>query len=180
MIKSKASFLSKWGDIVISVVVGLLVALLLRGFVFTNVSVPSESMEPTIMTNDKLIGYKLAYFNSNPERGDIVTFDSPDDEDVTYVKRIIGLPGETLSIINGKVYINGDSEPLNETYVNQKDLPEGNFGPYVVPADSYFVMGDNRNNSFDSRYWNSTHFIKKDVISSKIIFRYYPGFKKIE
>lgn len=168
------------GEILLSIVIGLSIALLIREFIVFNANVPSESMETTVMTNDKLIGYRLAYLNKVPERGDIITFESPDNPGVTFLKRIIGLPGETLNIIDGKVYINNSDTPLDEPYINKREEPKGDFGPYVIPEGSYFVMGDNRNNSLDSRYWETTNFISIDDISSKIIFKYFPRLEKVE
>ena len=167
-------------EILLSIVIGLLIAFLIKEFIIFNVNVPSESMETTVMTNDKLIGYRLAYLNKAPERGDIITFESPDNPGVTFLKRIIGLPGETLNIVDGKVYINNSDTPLDEPYINNREEPKGDFGPYVIPEGSYFVMGDNRNNSLDSRYWETTNFISIDDISSKIIFKYFPRLEKVE
>ena len=99
-------------------------------------------------------------------------FKMPDNESKNYLKRIIGLPGEQVAIIDGKVYINGNEEPLAENYLNV--VPTGSYGPYVIPADSYFVMGDNRNRSYDSRYWDDK-FVSKDQIIAKAIVDYYPS-----
>ena len=170
----------KVADMLVPIVVGVAIAGLLKTFVVFNAFVPTPSMEPSIMTGDRLIGSKLSYAFGEPERGDIITFYSPDEPKVTYVKRIIGLPGETVNIVEGKVYINGSETPLDEPYVNPDDAPKGDFGPYVVPEDAYFVMGDNRNNSLDSRFWESTNFVTRDEISSKIIFRYYPNVSKVD
>ena len=105
-------------------------------------------------------------------RGDIVIFKYPDDESVDYLKRIIGLPGETVEIISGKVYING--ELLDEPYLSEE--PTGDFGPYQVPEDSYFMLGDNRAVSKDSRYWHNT-YVKKDKIIAKAFVMYWPSLK---
>ncbi len=163
----------KFVDLFVPILIGVVIALFLRGFVVFNAFVPTPSMEPTIMTGDRLIGSKLSYVFGEPERGDIITFYSPDEPEVTYVKRIIGLPGELVNIVDGKVYINDSEIPLDEPYVNPDDVPKGDFGPYVVPGNCYFVMGDNRNNSLDSRFWKSTNFVARNEISSKIVFRYY-------
>lgn len=167
-------------DTVISIAIGLIIAGLLKTFVIFNIVVPTESMETTILTNDKLFGSRLSYLTEEPERGDIITFDSPDSPGVTYVKRIIGLPGEILAIVDGEVYINGSETPLDEPYVNPKEVPVGDFGPYEIPEGCYFVMGDNRNHSLDSRFWETTNFVTRDSISSKVVFRYLPNFEVIE
>jgi signal peptidase I len=130
------------------------------------VEVPSGSMENTIMIGDKAVTYRLAYLFSEPKRGDIIVFPFPDDESVDYIKRIIGLPGETVEGKDGLVFING--EPLDEPYV--KEPLDQDFGPYTVPADSYFMMGDNRNNSADSRFWMNK-YVKRDKIIGKAILK---------
>ena len=106
-------------------------------------------MENTIMTGDRVIGNRFAYSFSDPQRFDIIIFRYPDDESQLFIKRIIGLPGETVEIRDGKIYLNGSDEPLED--VQTKETMVGSFGPYTVPENSYFVMGDNRNNSKDSR-----------------------------
>ena len=85
--------------------------------------------------------------------------------------RIIGLPGETVEVKDGKVYIDGSEKPLDDSFCNE--VPIGDFGPYEVPKNCYFMMGDNRNNSLDSRYWKN-HFVEKDAILAKAVFRYWP------
>ena len=138
-----------------------------------NATVPSGSMEPTVMTGDRVIGLRLAYMFSSPKRGDVIVFKYPDDRSVQYLKRIIGLPGEKVEIKDGKVYINDSEEPLEEEYLTV--VPTDNYGPYFVPEDSYFMLGDNRNNSKDSRYWKNT-YVKKEDIVAKVLFGYYPKF----
>jgi signal peptidase I len=148
-----------------------LLALFINKFIILNEEIPSGSMENTIMTGDRVFTYRQAYLFSDPKRGDIIVFPFPDDESVDYIKRIIGLPGETVEGKDGLVYIDG--EPLEESYV--KEEINEDFGPFQVPEDSYFMMGDNRNDSADSRYWNDP-FVKKEKIKSKAIFK-YPKFK---
>ncbi len=164
--------------VVAPVAVGLLIAAALRTFVIFNAVVPTGSMEPTIMPGDRLVGSKLSYRFNEPERGDVITFPDPDGSGAYLVKRIVGLPGETVNIVNGKVYIGDSHVPLTENYVNPKEEPTGDFGPYTVPEDCYFVMGDNRNHSYDSRYW-SVHFVERDNITSKITFRYHPKLSRV-
>lgn len=135
--------------------------------ILMNVKVPSGSMENTIMIGDTVITSRLAFLFSEPKRGDIIVFPYPDDEKVDYIKRIIGCPGEMLEVKDGHVYIN--EEPLDEPYLTVKT--NGTFGPIKVPADSYFMMGDNRNISEDSRYWQNK-FVSRDKIRGKAIFKY--------
>lgn len=143
----------------------------LSQFVYINATIPSGSMQNTIMKGDRIFGNRLAYVMTDPERYDIIIFEYPDYPSKTFIKRIIGLPGETVEIKNGNVYINGSEEPLDDSFCAEET--EGDFGPYVVPEDSYFVMGDNRNNSLDSRYWDNK-FVSRDQIIAKAFFRYWP------
>jgi len=152
--------------------IAVVAAVFINTTIIANATIPTGSMESTVMTGDRVIGFRLAYLFSEPERGDIIMFKMPDNESKNYLKRIIGLPGEQVAIIDGKVYINGNEEPLAENYLNV--VPTGSYGPYVIPADSYFVMGDNRNRSYDSRYWDDK-FVSKDQIIAKAIVDYYPS-----
>lgn len=150
--------------------VAVIVAFLFTRFIIVNAQVPSGSMENTILTGDRLIGFRLAYLFHEPERGDIVIFKYPDDESQNFVKRVIGIPGDVIQISNGHVYVNG--EQLEENYLREPMNNDGEELTYVVPADSYFMLGDNRNNSKDSRYWTNT-FVSKDKIIAKVSFRYF-------
>ena len=143
----------------------------LSQFVYINATIPSGSMENTIMQGDRIFGNRLAYVMTDPKRYDIIIFKYPDDTSKTFIKRIIGLPGETVEIKDGNVYINGSETPLDDSFCAEET--EGDFGPYVVPEDSYFVMGDNRNNSLDSRYWDETYVSRKQIVA-KAFFRYWP------
>ncbi len=151
-----------------------LVALFINNFIIVNANVPSSSMENTIMTKDRLIANRLAYLFDEPERFDIIVFKFPDNEKILFVKRIIGLPGDTVEIIDGVVYVN--NEMIEEPYLAEK--PVGNFGPVTVPEEHYFTLGDNRNHSEDSRYWINT-FVPEENIKAKPLFRYLPSFKNL-
>ena len=150
------------------------VVLVVNNFLLINARVPSESMENTIMTGDRFFGNRLAYLFDDPERFDIVVFKYPDDESQLFVKRVIGLPGETVEIKDGKVYINGSQTPLDDSFT--PETPTGDYGPYVVPEGSYFMLGDNRNHSGDSRFWKQP-YVEKEKIVGKAIFRNFPGIK---
>ncbi len=160
-------------DYVLWIAVAVAIALFVNSFILLNARIPSGSMENTIMTGDRVFGFRLAYLFSDPQRGDIVIFKYPDDESENFIKRIIGLPGETLEIKEGVVYIDG--EPLDEPYLKETPMPE-NLGPYEIPEGYYFMMGDNRNNSKDSRRWNNT-YVARDKILAKAVWRYWKGFK---
>ncbi len=153
------------------------IAFVLNTFIIANSRVPSGSMENTIMTGDRLIGFRLSYLFEEPERGDIIIFRWPDDESIYFVKRIIGMPGDTVRISGGKVYLNGSDTPLEEPYLKEEMFPEADV-EYTVPEGAYFVMGDNRNNSADSRRWENT-FVYRDKIVAKVLFQYFPKIRLI-
>lgn len=165
----------------IPIVAAIIIAILLKTFVFANAVVPTGSMISTINEGDRIIASRLEYITKDPERYDIVIFDFPDDEKQHFVKRIVGLPGETVQVVNGIVYVtktDGETIQLDDSFVTNCE-PTGDFGPFTVPEDCYFMMGDNRNSSWDSRYWNNK-YVHKDKILGKVKFRYYPGIEKIE
>jgi signal peptidase I len=161
-----------WGIIV---VLGLVIAVVVRLFVFQLYYVPSTSMNPTIKAGDRILVDKLAFHLHPVERGDITVFRRPSTarcgDNLTYfVKRVIGLPGETISGKNGHVYIGGKrlAEPwlpkVSSTYT-------ATFGPDKIPAGDYFMMGDNRVDSCDSRYWGP---IKRSAIVGEAVMRVWP------
>ncbi len=153
------------------IVIAACCAAFLSRVVVVNAQIPSGSMERTIMVGDRIFGNRLAYINEEPERFDIVIFRPPGDESKLYIKRVIGLPGEKVEVIDGEVYINDAREPLDDSFV--AEMPKGDAGPYVVPLDCYFMMGDNRNHSEDSRFWEQP-FVSRDRIEAKAGFRYFP------
>jgi len=161
----------------IVLVVAFIVGHCLNQFVLLKADVPTGSMENTIMKGDRLMGFRLAYLFSDPKRGDVVMFDFPDDESLLYVKRIIGLPGETVEIRDGKIYINGSTKPLKEDYL--KEIPYSENAVYEVPEGHYFMLGDNRNASADSRRWENK-YVAKEKIRCKVWFRYKPDFEWIK
>lgn len=165
-----------WIQIIVAAVA---IAMVLNNFIIANSRVPTGSMETTIMAKSRVIGSRLSYINSDPERGDVVIFHFPDDltGKTYYVKRIIGMPGETVNVVDGKVYINGSETPLDEPYLPEP--MEGSYGPYTVPEGCYFMMGDNRNNSMDARFWKNK-FVEKDKIIAKVLFCYFPRIEMIK
>lgn len=133
--------------------------------------VASGSMLPTLEINDRLMVDKLSYHWSNPERGDIIVFSPPEalrrqNLKDTLIKRVIGLPGEKVEIKEGRVYIN--NRLLREKYIAEKLTYQ--WGPVTVPSKSYLVMGDNRDNSYDGRYWG---FVPRDNIIGKAVVRFW-------
>lgn len=170
-------------------VIAIGIAYLISNFILINAYVPTGSMKNTIPEKSRLIGLRLAYTFSDPERGDIIIFKNPDNPDENYVKRIIGLPGEKVVLRNNEIYVYGadgglEHGPLNEPYLQDK-LWMSQDEEYVfhVPEDRYLVLGDNRNNSADARTWYRNKgdveeiYIHKDKILAKGLFIYWSKFK---
>lgn len=163
----------------------ILVVFVVDYVIFINAQIPSQSMQNTVMKGDRLFGNRLAYGMNlrvfgkevfsvkwkDPERFDIIIFHYPDDESQLFIKRLIGLPGETVEIKDGKVYIDGSEEPLDDSFT--AETPIGDFGPFEVPEGHYFMMGDNRQHSHDSRFWNDS-FVSFEQIVGKAGLRYWP------
>lgn len=149
----------------------LLTYIILQNTVFLNCIIPSKSMEPTLNVDDRLLGSRIAYKKVSPIRNDIIVFKHKSESKKLFIKRIIGLPGETIEIKNNAIYIN--NEKLESYGYSILEDMKGNYGPYLIPDDSYFVLGDNRNNSLDSRFWDDP-FVKKDEIKAKILIKYWP------
>jgi signal peptidase I len=144
----------------------------IRSFVAEARYIPSGSMLPTLQINDRLIIDKLSYRFKNPVRGDIVVFSPTETLEKqnfhdAFIKRVIGTPGDKVEVKGGRVYVN--DQPLKEKYIEEK--PNYNWGPVTVPPDSYLVLGDNRNNSYDSHYWG---FVPREKIIGRAIVRFWP------
>lgn len=150
----------------------VLVTYIVFSKIITQAQVPTGSMEDTIKTGSRVIINRTAYWFSEPQREDIIAFEAPDEEDKIYLKRVIGLPGETIYSQDGIIYING--EALEEDYI--REISYYDFGPYTIPENCYFMMGDNRNSSYDSRYWNHK-YVEKEVILGKVKIEIYPEWK---
>lgn len=159
-------------SVCVPVLIGLLAALILTQVILFHAVVPSGSMETTIMTGDRLVGSRVYLWFSEPKQGDIMIFWS-EEYDEFLVKRVIGCPGDYVEIKNGHVYVNGSE--LSEEYVRGTTYagPSG-VDSWIVPEDSYFMLGDNRENSADSRYWNRT-FTERSDMYAKVLFRYSLG-----
>ncbi len=185
-VKDRPQSSSRWlREGIVVVVVAVLVAVLLRAFVVQTFYIPSGSMEPTLQIGDRILVNKLSYDLHSVDRGNIVVFSRPPAEDCggpevnDLVKRVIGLPGEVVSLSGGHVYING--KRLDESWLPASEQgvttpgPAGTsyslIRPFKVPANDYFVMGDNRTDSCDSRYWGP---ISKSLIVGKVELRVWP------
>lgn len=163
---------SAWIEGLKTLGMSIVLALGIRTFVAEARYIPSGSMEPTLQINDRLIIDKLSYDFENPQRGDIVVFNptpalQTEHFHDAFIKRVIGLPGETVEVQSGQVLIN--DRPLVESYIAAK--PTYHFGPVTVPPNSYLVLGDNRNDSYDSHYWG---FVPRSDIVGRAVFRFYP------
>ena len=139
---------------VVAILIGFFIAFCIRAFLVETFVIPTGSMEPTIMVNEKVLGYKTPYLGKNcsstmPERGDIITFKGR-YEDKIFIKRVIGLPGDSINFKSGKVTINGEPYTDYGVGISEPIDPSIQF-PYIVPDESVFVLGDNRENSADSR-----------------------------
>ncbi len=168
-----------------AIVIAILLALFIRTFVIQAFKIPSGSMLPTLQIGDHLLVNKFLYgikvpFTGkllipikDPKHGDVVVFRFPEDRKIDYIKRVIGVPGDKIEIINKSLMINGKKVEDSHAHFSSTDnLPAGmspkdNFGPIVVPQGKLFVMGDNRDNSYDSRFWGYVE--NRDVLGKALI-----------
>ncbi len=157
-------------EIIETITLTILMFLIIR-FAVQNFRVDGMSMEPTLHNGEYILVNKAAYIFHAPQRGDVIVFEYPGDLQVDYIKRIISIPGDTISVVGTKVTVDGVT--LNEPYINPNDISNP-FPPItnrVVGANEYFVMGDNRGNSSDSRQWG---FVPQQNIIGEATFVYYP------
>jgi signal peptidase I len=152
------------------VIIAFVLAMILRTFVIEGRIIPTGSMLPTIQLKDRVMVNKFIYRFKEPERGDIVVFDPPEalNTNQDYIKRVIGLPGDRVEMKDGKVYIN--DRPLKEPYL--AEVLDYEYGPVDVPEGCLLVLGDNRNHSFDSHYWNA--WLTRDRLKGKAFMTYWP------
>ncbi|HAA84518.1 MULTISPECIES: signal peptidase I [Thermodesulfobacterium] len=175
-------------DWIKSLVIALILALFIRTFVVQAYKIPSGSMIPTLLIGDYLLVNKLSfgikhpikdgflYFRELPKRQEVVVFTYPLDKKLDFIKRVIGLPGDTVQIVNKKVYVNG--QLLYEPYVQFTDpevyprevSPRDNLGPIKVPPGKIFVLGDNRDQSYDSRFWG---FVPIEYLKGRALIIYF-------
>ena len=171
-----------------AILLAILLALFIRTFIVQAFKIPSGSMEDTLLIGDHILvskftyGVRMPFSNQTivpvkePRRGDIVVFKFPGDPKIDYIKRVVGIPGDVVECRDKQVYINGQREenPFavhKDAYtIRQKYPPRDNFGPITVPPDNLFVMGDNRDNSNDSRFWS---FVNYDKLRGKAFMIYW-------
>ena len=172
-------------EVLVVVVIAIVIAFLLRTYVVATYSIPSGSMEPTLQVGDRIVVDKLSYDLHGVDRGNIIVFSTPPKENCAgppvsdLVKRVIGLPGETISVSGGRVYINGKHLPepwLPQSEKNATTPGPSSAGyalhrPYQIPSGYVYVMGDNRTLSCDSRYWGP---IRESTIVGKVDLRIWP------
>ncbi|MCR8644493.1 signal peptidase I [Paenibacillus sp. N1-5-1-14] len=149
-----------------SIAIAIVLSLFIRTYVAEAMHIPTGSMIPTLQINDRVVVEKFPW-ETEIKHGDMVVFHPPvkGEEDNRYVKRLIGLPGDKILIKDGELYRN--DEKLDEPYLNERMTY--NFGPIMVPEDSYFFLGDNRNMSLDGHLWD-VPFVKKDKLIGKVMF----------
>jgi signal peptidase I len=152
-----------------TLVYALVFALVLRTYAVASFIIPSGSMEDTLLQHDLLIANKLSYklLGQDPQRGDVMIFKPPHEPHKDYIKRVIGMPGDTVEVKNGVVYVN--DQPLDEEYI--KEPPRSNFPKTVIGENEYFMMGDNRNHSQDSRVWGT---VERRAFEGKALFIFWP------
>jgi len=180
---SKKKQKSKVREYAETIIIALAIALVVRTFVVQAFKIPSESMKPTLLVGDRILVNKFIYGIripligkrafplSAPQRGDVIVFIFPQDRSKDFIKRVIGLPGDKVEIRGREIYINDHLivDPWG-VYVPEDFIGSKNYGPEMVPPHSLFVMGDNRNNSQDSRYWG---FVPLDDVLGKAFIRYW-------
>jgi len=175
----------EWAE---AIIIAAILALFVRTFIVQAYKIPSGSMEDTLLIGDHLLVNKFVYGTRipftgiklltlrEPKRGDIVVFKYPENEKLDYIKRVIGTPGDTVQVINKTVFVNNTA--LVEPYAVHKDAniqdrmagPRDNYGPITVPEHKLFVMGDNRDRSYDSRYWG---FVDRDELRGEAFIIYW-------
>jgi signal peptidase I len=183
-VKKKGTF-REWSE---ALAIAILLALFIRTFVVQAFKIPSGSMEPTLLIGDHILvnkfiyGVKIPFLRmtlipiSQPKRNDIMVFIYPVDKSKDFIKRVIGLPGDKIEMIGTKIYINDKLYDDRYGVYTEKGSKEGNpgnnsrFGPVVVPEGDYFVMGDNRDHSYDSRFWG---FVPSRSIKGKAFIIYW-------
>jgi signal peptidase I len=184
----RVSSKSKLRENIEAIVIAILLALFIRTFVVQAFKIPSGSMKPTLQIGDHILvnkfiyGVRLPFVGtriipvSEPEHGDIIVFRYPEDPDKDFIKRVIAIPGDTVEIRNKKIYVNhqpivADVGVFTDSRILGGDInPRDNLNILTVPSDGYFVMGDNRDNSYDSRFWG---FVERKAIKGKAFIIYW-------
>lgn len=173
--KKRKSLVREYAE---AIAIAIVLAFIIRMFVIEAFKIPSGSMIPSLLVGDHLLVSKFAYKFGEPKRGDIVVFKYPDDPSRNFIKRIIGVGGDTIEIREKVVYVNGieREEPyvqhVFEEVLPARYSPRDNFGPMTVPSNAYFMLGDNRDSSLDSRFWEN-RFVNRRAIVGKALIIYW-------
>jgi signal peptidase I len=185
LVVKKKSIVREYAE---SIIIALLLALVIRTYLVQAFKIPSGSMEDTLAIGDHLLvskfiyGTKIPFTDSqvikvrDPRRGDVIVFEYPEDPSKDFIKRVIGTPGDVVEgrdknvYVNGKLYQNPHEVHKEKDTIPREMNPRDNFGPVTVPANSYFVMGDNRDRSYDSRFWG---FVTRDKIKGLAFIKYW-------
>ncbi|MFW9604009.1 MAG: signal peptidase I [Trichlorobacter sp.] len=175
-------------DYIESILIAILLALVIRGYVVQAFKIPSGSMEDTLLIGDHLLVNKFLYGTKipftdtriltirDPRRGDVVVFEYPEDPSKDFIKRVVGVPGDVVEGRDKQVFVNGVPYVLPQavhkesTMIPGEQNPRDTFGPITVPANAYFVMGDNRDRSYDSRFWK---FVRRDQLKGLAFIKYW-------
>ena len=176
MLKKSKKEKSVFREYAEAIVIALILALVIRTLIVQAFKIPSGSMLPTLQIGDHILVNKFIYRFVSPQRGDVIVFKYPKDEARDFIKRVIGLPNDKLEIRNRRIFVN--DRPLEEPYVVHSDpgvqeesvSPRDFFGPVVIPPGKYFMMGDNRDFSMDSRFWG---FLDRSKIRGKAFLIYW-------
>jgi signal peptidase I len=181
----KKHIIREYGE---SIIIAIILALIIRTFVVQAFKIPSGSMEDTLAIGDHILVSKFIYGSKipftdkrilkirDPKRGDVIVFEYPEDPSKDFIKRVIGTPGDVIEekdkkiFINGQPYVNPHEVHKEMEIVSREQNPRDNFGPVKVPEGSYFVMGDNRDRSYDSRFWG---FVKNPKIKGLAFIKYW-------
>lgn len=172
--KKETSWQDSASDWLVSIIVAVALAFCIRTFLVEPYMVEGSSMYPTLVNHERLVVDKLSYFVTDPKRGEIVIFRFPKDESRDFIKRVIAVGGDTVEMKNGDVFVNGNK--LNEQYIYLNDPKGKNQSDYrkvVVPKDTIFVLGDNRNNSEDSRFAD-VGFVPLKLVKGRALAAFWP------
>lgn len=172
--KSETSWQDSASDWLVSIIIAVALAFCIRTFLVEPYMVEGSSMYPTLVNHERLVVDKLSYFVTDPKKGEIVVFRFPKDQTRDFIKRVIAVDGDTVEMQQGKVFVNG--KQLNETYIYHNDPKGKNISDYrkvVVPKDTIFVLGDNRNNSEDSRFAD-VGFVPLKLVKGRALVAFWP------
>lgn len=165
-------FIKEWVE---PIVIAVILALIIRTFVMQAFKIPTGSMRPTLIEGDRILVNKFIYKFKKPERGDIIVFLSPEDKKKDFIKRLVGLPGESLEIANGLILVDGKAVDADSVIKERYYYNRGDFGAegqeIKIPQDAYYALGDNSISSRDSRYWG---FLPKKYLLGKAFLIYWP------